>query len=99
MYLYPSKMADSSEILTSKNLRVHPRLKPLYDYLMQNHRMVDLENYHKEYLSIFSREVLKMIKDGDLKWEKMVPEMARKIIKDKKLFGYRQSSKKSAVKI
>lgn len=89
MYLYPSQEEGSREPLTSKTLRVHPRLRPLYDYLIQNHRMTDLEDYTRECLSIYSREALRMIKDGDMQWENMVPEKARKIIKDKKLFGYR----------
>ena len=88
MYLYPSQENKKSELLTGKNFRVHPRLKPLYDYLSQNNRLVDLEDYNPEYLSIFSREALKMIKTGDPRWEKMVPETARTIIMEKNLFGY-----------
>jgi hypothetical protein len=91
MYLYPSQEDKKDEVLTSKNLRVHPRLRPLYDYLIQNHRMVDLEDYNPEYLSIFSREALKMIKEGNLGWEGLVPERAKKIIKEKSLFGYDES--------
>ena len=73
MYLYPFRERKSDALLTSKNISVHPRLKPLYAYLSQNNRIVDLEEYDPEYLEIFSREVLKMIKDGNADWQELVP--------------------------
>ena len=88
MYLYPFKENAEAELLTSKNIRVHPRMRPLYDYLIQNHRIVDLDEYNPDYLTIFSIEVLKMIKQGDKKWMNMVPQTARDIIVEKMLFGY-----------
>ena len=91
MYLYPSQEALGEELLTSKNLQVHPRLRPLYAYLTQNSRMVDLTEYNPEYLNIFSREALKMIKEGKKGWEEMVPKKAEQIIKEKSLFGYDES--------
>ena len=88
MYLYPFQESKDEVLMNSKNIKVHPRMKPLYDYLIQNNRMVDLDEYNPEYLSIFSKEVLKMIKKGDSGWEKLVPEIAHHIIKEKMLFGY-----------
>lgn len=90
MYLYPAQNNETDEILTSKNLEVHPRLKPLYDYLMQNNRMVDIDDYNPEYLSIFSIKVLQLIKEGNSDWMKMVPESAVNVIKNKFLFGYNE---------
>ena len=91
MYLYPFQETKDAELQTSKNLRVHPRLRPLYDYLIQNNRMVDLTDFNPDYLSIFSREVLQMIKEGKKGWEKMVPAKAKEIIMEKALFGYDES--------
>ena len=46
-------------------------------------------NYNSEVLSIFSREVLRLIKDNKQgEWEHMVPEGVDEIIKAKCLFGY-----------
>lgn len=98
MYLYPSQESKEKELYTSKNLQVHPRLKPLYDYLIQNNRMVDLDEYNPKYLNIFSREVLKMIKEGDMNWSTMVPEMAKKIIMEKELFGFDESMEQMPAK-
>jgi hypothetical protein len=88
IYLYPVKESDSSELITSKNFPVHPRLKPLYDYLLFNGRIVDIEDYDPEVLHISSREVLNMIKDGNPEWEAMVPNFVDVIIKENGLFGY-----------
>lgn len=91
MYLYPSQEKKGEKLYNSKNLQVHPRLKPLYEYLVGNNRMVDIDDYNPKYLNIFSREVLQMIKEGNPEWKKMVPEMAEKIIKEKELFGFDES--------
>ncbi|MEQ8323290.1 MAG: TonB-dependent receptor [Vicingaceae bacterium] len=91
MFLYPFQESKNDQLLTSKNINIHPRMRPLYDYLLQNHRIVDLDEYNPEFLAIFSREVLKMIKEGDEQWMSMVPEKARSIIKEKLLFGYDES--------
>ncbi|HAW51164.1 MAG TPA: nicotinate-nucleotide adenylyltransferase [Flavobacteriales bacterium] len=91
MYLYPFQENKDQPLMNSKNIRVHPRMKPLYDYLITNGKMVDLEEYNPEYLSIFSREVLEMIKKGEKGWEKMVPDLVAQIIKEKMLFGYDES--------
>ena len=88
MYLYPFQESKEEVIMNSKNIMVHPRMRPLYDYLVTNGKMVDLEEYNPEYLSIFSKEVLEMIKKGESGWEKMVPELVAQVIKDKKLFGF-----------
>jgi hypothetical protein len=91
MYLYPFQENKDQPLMNSKNIRVHPRMRPLYDYLITNGKMVDLEEYNPEYLSIFSREVLEMIKKGENGWEKMVPDVVAQIIKEKMLFGYDES--------
>lgn len=97
MYLYPFQAEKNDEVLTSKSLPIHPRLRPLYDYLISNNRIVDLDEYEPEYLSIFSREVLKMIKSGNSRWEDLVPENTHDVIKEKKLFGYQKKKEKSEV--
>ena len=47
-------------------------------------------NFIKEeqYLSIFSRTVLKQLKAGDPAWEASVPPQVAKIIKERRLLGY-----------
>jgi len=95
IYLYPFMDTKKNILHNSTNLDVHPRVKPLYDYLKFNKRVIDL-NCNKDVLGIFSTKVLKMIKNGESGWEEMVPTYVDMIIKKNKLFGYKES-KESAV--
>ncbi len=88
IYLYPSKSDEKQTLVNSKNMEVHPRLKPLYEYLIGNGRIVDLENFDPEVLSIQSRTALKMIRNGSSGWEKMVPNYVDVMIKKNRLFGF-----------
>ncbi len=87
VYLYPMVNEDGT-ITDSENLKVHPRMKELYKFFKYNGKVVDITDFDKSILSIFSRAVLKMIADGSDGWETMLPEGVAKIIKEKSLFGY-----------
>jgi len=87
IYLYPWK-DENGAMLTSKNCPIHPRVRPLYDYLLKNKRLVDIEDYNPEVLGIYSKDVLDMIHHGMPGWEEKVPTYVDTIIKDNKLFGY-----------
>jgi hypothetical protein len=86
--LYPFKHPKTGEIQNTQNIRIHPRVRPLYDYLLFNKRVIDLEDYDESVLNIFSKEVLRMIKKGESGWEEMVPTYVDIIIKKNRLFGY-----------
>ena len=47
---------------------------------------MDITDYDPEILDIYSREVHQMILEGRSGWEKMLPEMTTKMIKEKNLF-------------
>src|SRR5690606_8786243 len=98
IYVYPSCIEGSDEIMTTASMPVHPRLKPLYDYLLFNKRLVDIESYDPNVLNIFSKEVLQMIRDGQSGWEEMVPPYVDNMIKDNKLFGYKPTKEDKAAK-
>ena len=83
---------------TSSNILIQHRIKPLFDFFIFNKRIIDLKGYKEEYLSIFSRKVLKMIKKGQTGWEKMVPTYVDNMIKENKLFGYNQKNKNKPLK-
>ncbi|HBF21461.1 MAG TPA: nicotinate-nucleotide adenylyltransferase, partial [Cryomorphaceae bacterium] len=93
IYVYPSQPTENEEIETSKTVKIHPRLRPLYEYLMFNRRVIDIENYDPEILQIFSRDVLQKIRSGEEGWEKALPAYVDNIIRDKKLFGYDPDNK------
>ncbi|MCH2199903.1 MAG: TonB-dependent receptor [Flavobacteriales bacterium] len=92
MYLYPWRDNNSGELLITENAPIYPRLKPLYDYLIFNKRIIDIEDYDKDILDIYSRECLEMIREGSEGWEDMVPTYVDTIIKDKRLFGYSEDA-------
>jgi hypothetical protein len=89
IYVYPSATDKEGEVMTTADMPVHPRLQPLYDYLLFNKRITDIDNYDRGVLHIFSKEVLRMIREGESGWEDMVPPYVDNMIKDNKLFGYR----------
>ncbi|WP_299680284.1 TonB-dependent receptor [uncultured Tenacibaculum sp.] len=88
IYLYPYKDKETNEYITSANLKVHPRIKELYKFFKINGRLVDIEEFDPEILSIFSREVLKMIQEGQDGWQELLPSGIAEMIEEKRLFGY-----------
>jgi len=86
-YLYPYKPNEETKLLNSDNIPIHPRVRDIYNYLKSNGRIEDLE-YNADFLSIFSKEVLKRIKACENgSWEDSVPDGIAEVIKEKKLFG------------
>ena len=87
IYLYPM-LSEDGNLITSENLKVHPRMKELYKFLKYTGKVVDIQNYKPKILNIFSRKVLKMIISGESGWEPLLPSVVSNMIKDQKLFGY-----------
>ena len=87
VYLYPV-LNEKNEIINSDNLKVHPRMKELYKFFKFNGKVVDVINFKKDSLKIYSHEVLKKIKDNSDGWEKLLPKAVASKIKKFKLFGY-----------
>ena len=52
---------------------------------------IDIENYNENYLKIFSRNVLNMIRKGESGWEKSLPPKVAQKIKKGRLFGFKPS--------
>ncbi len=86
VYLYPMKNTETGQVMTSNNVKVHPRMKELYKFFKYNGKVMDIIDYEPEIMHIFSRDVLKRIINGEEGWEKMLPEGIAEIIKKKKLF-------------
>ncbi len=87
VFLYPM-IDENGDIITSENLKVHPRMKELYKFFKFNGKVIDIVDYNPKFLKVFSREVLKMINQGKLGWEKMLPQGVAELIKKDRLFGY-----------
>ena len=96
LYVYPLQDATSGAIITARNLRVAPHLQHLYAYLLENNYIQPILDYRPEYLPVFSRDVLSKIKGGGAEWEDMVPPQVAKIIKERKLLGYKGAAQADA---
>ena len=92
VYLYPIKDEKTGEIITSKNLKLHPRVKELYKFFVDNGKVIDIEDYDEEFLDIHPRKVYDMIREGNHEWENLVPGLTAKMIKEKNLFQKEKAS-------
>ncbi len=97
VYLYPMKNPETGQIMTSNNIKVHPRMKELYKFFKYNGKVMDIIDYDTEIMDIFSRDVLKKITSGEQGWEEMLPEGVADIIKKKKLFTKQVTTEKEKV--
>ena len=88
VYLYPV-ISEDGEIITSKNLKVHPRIKELYKFSKFNGKVVDVKDYDKHSLKIYSEKVIEQIKTNKKGWEKLLPKSVASKIKKQKLFGFK----------
>jgi hypothetical protein len=88
IYLYPVLDKQKDIIINSNNLKLEDNMKEFYKYFKVNDKIRDLE-FNKDYLSIFSKDVLKQIKNNTPGWEDKVPKGVSDLIIKKKLFGYK----------
>ena len=93
VYLYPMK-DEKGETVTSNNLKLHPRMKDFYKFFKYNGKVMDIFDFDPEYLDIFSREILKKIKNNEAGWDEHLPEGISEMIVKKKMFGYNPALKK-----
>jgi hypothetical protein len=91
LYVYPLRDAATGSVITAGNLRVASHLRHLYAYLVENHFIQGLRDIDERCLPIFSRQVLAKIQSDDASWEEMVPPQVAQLIKDRKLFNYRNN--------
>ena len=94
VYLYPMIDPNTGEVVDSTNVRVSSQVKELYKFFKYNEKVVDITDYNKAYLNIYSKEVLELIKKGKQGWETMLPEKVSELIKEKNLFGYQSDKSK-----
>jgi hypothetical protein len=90
LYIYPYRDPVTGEVWTVRNLQVPTELRKLYGYLVDTGCIEQLEHFQEECLPIFSRDILKKIKDHDESWEAMVPHEVADLIKQRGFFGYRK---------
>jgi len=92
LYVYP--LMEDKKINTGRFLQVEQDIFYLYQHLLNNDKIVDLENVNRRWEGVFAREVLKKIQKGDPSWEEAMPEYIVKYIKDNSLFGCKAKSRR-----
>ena len=90
MYVYPLRDPATGRLTTVSNLELAPHLMSLYRFLVDQGSIKPIERYREEFLPIFSRDVLRLIRNGDDAWEKMVPDAVAALIRERGMFGYRK---------
>src|SRR4051812_45113862 len=89
IYVYPLRDTLTGALTTVGNLEMSSELRSLYHHLVERGRIKQLENFDETLLHIFSRDVLRRIKENDATWEGMVPPAIAEIIKRRRFFGSR----------
>ena len=82
-------MLKKETLINSNNLQVDNKMKNLYKFFKDSKKLLDIKGFNKKLLKIFSWKVLEKIKNNDNDWENDIPENVSKLIKKKKLFGYK----------
>lgn len=88
IYVYPLRDQKSGELFTAENAKIPEDLRNLYSHLCDRGAIRQLDNYDESILGIFSRDVLRRIREGDDAWEDMVPPKIAETIKKRGFFGY-----------
>lgn len=88
LYVYPFKDKETGQLVNVSRMKVAHHLQHLYEHLITNGSIESIDFYNRDYLHIFSRDVLDKIRDGDPEWETMVPSAVADTIKYHHYFGY-----------
>lgn len=91
IYVYPMR-DPGGELITLENVRMPAEMRLLFQHLVERGRIRQLDNFDRGVLHIYSRDVLRRIKDEDRAWEEMVPAEVADVIKRRRFFNYRETN-------
>jgi hypothetical protein len=89
LYVYPARDKESGALINAQNLDMPRDIGFLYHYLLENRNIVDIQHFNPEILGIYHRDVLLLIQQGQSGWEEKVPEEVARLIREKRLFGWK----------
>lgn len=89
LYVYPLRDHATGMLKTVENAEILAAQHHLFRHLVGQGRINPLDNFDESVLHIFSRDVLKRIKENDAAWEHTVPPEVAEMVKHRQLFGYR----------
>jgi hypothetical protein len=96
LYIYPLLDRQSRTLTTVENLRVAPELRKLFEYLVERGCIAQLDNYNRDVLPIFSRDVIEQIQAGDPTWIEKVPPEVAEVIRRRSFFGHKAPANRKA---
>ena len=88
LYIYPELTADG-ELSDFTAVKVQDHLRFLYRHLLENGFLAGIESSDINLFKIYSREVLKQLKNGRGEWENNLPKAVVDEIIEKRLFGFK----------
>ena len=89
IYVYPSFKPGTNKMHTTATVQLPMHMQSLFNYFVENEKIIQLRGVDTKYFHIISDEVLAAIRRDDAAWEEMVPQEVADEIKNKALFGYR----------
>jgi hypothetical protein len=90
IYVYPLRDQATRTLRTVENVEMPPNVHGLYRHIVEGGGIKQLDNFDEGVLHIFSRDILKRIKDEDSSWTSMVPAEIAEVIKKRRFFGYQE---------
>jgi hypothetical protein len=91
IYVYPLRDPATGLLKTVENVEMPAKVRWLYRHIVEAGRIRQLDNFDESVLHIFSRDVLKRIREKDSSWDAMVPAEIAEVIKRRHFFGYQES--------
>ncbi len=88
LFVYPTLKSGSKKPHTSDDFEPAPHLQHLYQFFIDNKKIIGITDAKVENLHIISDNVLKLIESGSKEWEEMVPNRVAEAIKENHLFNY-----------
>jgi hypothetical protein len=89
LYVYPLRDTKTGKTITAETLMIPGHLSHLYAHLKENGRFVSIHPGPDFDLGVLPRDVLAMIRTGKESWENHVPEVVARVIKERRLFGFK----------
>jgi len=89
LLVQPGYDAATGAFVTGHTLAVPEPIREIYEYLVRTGRIVDLAGTEKDLPPCSSSEILRNIRAGKKGWETNVPTPVAKLIRRRRLFGYR----------
>ncbi len=90
LYIYPYKQKINGPFITSKNIEIPSQLKYLFDYLLYNEKIIDIDAKKFDFEAYNNKKLSNMIKNNKKGWENMVPKYISENIIKKGLFEYKK---------